>query len=394
MSLLDAFKGANGSKSVAAKQEQPPGVLSNSGNGTFYRCKLHFRGEVNTNQANTTAGQSSQRVGSQQQSALLDLFKKPPSSQPSPQPTQAVEDPPPTISSPALSDATVTGRRSTANEITRTLPAKAKAKSPLPKPTHPTNNEPRGRNTGHSVASERGSPVLNPRNQRASSKAKRPEQQTPQFSILQRPGSSAGKSSVTPQSPLRYESSNPGQSSFHPQVLKRPTSTEVSEAEKSDVPIPEVRHQAHTPQNNPLLDLLNGRNTAPVVKTPEPPPAPQLLPERKVSQHGALPVGSHPRQQQNLLNLFIKSDSNGKHGGSPGTPISPFSLGTPAASKQREASFSEHAGEASRSRFGSIASVRSGVSSGQQTPTEVKGAMLDYLNGVVQKEGNRGAKKP
>ena len=48
-----------------------------------------------------------------------------------------------------------------------------------------------------------------------------------------------------------------------------------------------------------------------------------------------------------------------------------------------------------RSRLNSIASVTSngtmrGRGSGPQTPVEAKGFLLDYLNGVVAKEGNRG----
>jgi mRNA-decapping enzyme subunit 2 len=34
-----------------------------------------------------------------------------------------------------------------------------------------------------------------------------------------------------------------------------------------------------------------------------------------------------------------------------------------------------------------------GSASGQHTPTEAKDFLLGYLNGVVQKEGYRGAKK-
>jgi mRNA-decapping enzyme subunit 2 len=68
-------------------------------------------------------------------------------------------------------------------------------------------------------------------------------------------------------------------------------------------------------------------------------------------------------------------------------------LGTPATHKPREASFSEQSRETSRSRIGSMTSVRSGMSSGQQTPTEAKDMMLGYLNGVLQKEGLRGSGK-
>jgi mRNA-decapping enzyme subunit 2 len=323
------------------------------------------------------------------------------------------------VASPTLSDATITGRRSTANEITRTLPPKAKAKAPQPKPAHQSydgssheNNTERKHSNGQTHA-----PTIT-RNQRASSKAKsRPEQQIPQFSILQRPGSSAGKPPPAPQSPLRFEASNSSQASFQPQVLKRPTSAEVPAHEttmkndnllnlfnKTDINAPPPAPQsAASPvqsshsgaqaqqRNNSLLDLLNGRNTPPVLKTPEPPPAPQLPPERKTSQHGNT---LHQQKQSNhLLHLFTKPGALQKSTGSPGTPISPFTLGTPATHKPREASFSEQSRETSRSRIGSMTSVRSGMSSGQQTPTEAKDMMLGYLNGVLQKEGLRGSGK-
>lgn len=191
---------------------------------------------------------------------------------------------------------------------------------------------------------------------------------------------------MTPQSPLRFTAPDPNQSSFQPQVLKRPTSAEASDSEIASASVPEIQAQSSTHRTNSLLDLLNGRNAQPVVKTPEPPPAPQLQPERQTSQDFTLPVGNH-QKQQHLLNLFTKTGSYPKLGGSPGTPISPFTLGTPASSKPREPSFSEQALERSRPRIVSAVSARSGASSGQQTPTEAKDFMLGYLNGVVQKEG-------
>lgn len=345
--------------------------------------------------ANTLTGQSAQRVGSQQQSALLDLFRKPSATQASPQPQSVEPATIPAVSSPTLSDTTVTGRKSTANEMTRILPTKGKNKAPLQKSAKQLNDGIRENNTDRRAAGGRAHASSNPRSQRASSKTNgKPEQKIPQFSILQRPGSSAGKAAPAPQSPLRFENLNQNQPSIQPQVLKRRTSGATSETEKGAITAArENQTQAQIQRNNPLLDLLNGRGgsgSPPVIKTPEPPPAPQLQPERKTSHHGALPVGSH-QKQQNLLNLFTKPGSFPQLGGSPGTPISPFTLGTPAASKSRDASFSEQS-DASRSRLGSMASIRSGRSSGQQTPTEAKAFMLGYLDGVVQKEGNRGGK--
>lgn len=393
MSLLDAFKGSNGTKSTSTKQEKPHGRSLDSVRGEYNHTEPTPSGG-SMSRANADVEQGDQLGGSHQQSALLDLFRKTSDTVTSPQQSQPVEGATiPRTSSPALSDATITGTRSTASEITRTLLPKVKSKAPLPKHVQPPNEFHREDRTYPKATTGRTHTSSNPRNQKASPIFQgRTEQQTPQFSILQRPGSSAGKAPLTPQSPLRFEASKLNQSPFQPQVLRRPTSAGESESESVGALVPEIRAQTPAQGNNSLLDLLNGRSIPPAIKTPEPPPAPQLLPERKVSQHAALPVGSH-QKQQHLLNLFTKPGSYPKLGGSPGTPISPFTLGTPATSKPRETSFSEQAFEASRSRIGSVASVRSGMSSGQQTPTEAKDFMLGYLNGVVQKEGNRGAKK-
>lgn len=398
MSLLDAFKGTNGNKTADANQQKSSSRPEPVG-GEFAHFKDAFsRSTDSPSQSDTVPEPKTQRSESQQQTTLLDLFRKPSGSQPPPQPqpqqTQQVEAAAvPKISSPALSDVTIKASRSSANEITRTLPVKGKTKAPQPKAPQQSNQGARvdGTYRERKANGGRANTPQNIRNQKQSSP--KVNQPPPQFSILQRPGSSAGKAPLPPQSPLRFEAANHGQTAFQPQVLKRPSSAEASEVvEKLDLPALKIEQQSpaqtQTQRNSSLLDLLNGRNnTPPVIKTPEPPPAPQLLPERKVSHHGGLPVDTQQRQN-NLLNLFTKSGS-GQHGASPGTPISPFTLGTPITSRNRESSFSEQSAEAARSRIGSIASVRSGMSSGQQTPTEAKDFMLGYLNGLVQKEGRK-----
>lgn len=261
----------------------------------------------------------------------------------------------------------------------------------------------------------------------------------PQISILQRPGSSAGRAprSPIPQSPLRHESTKPP---FQPQVLKRssvgdenvtnprqesmdtapgddkknhllslfakaPSQAPVASsnaAGPAQAPAPAQPIASPPPgdgqQKNALLGLFNGAAAPKVTpKQPEPPAAPQLLPERKPSNQGQQPNGSQKATQQVLLNLFNKPSSGGAD--SPGTPISPFTLGTPAAKEptlKQQLPLSTQ-GLEPRSRLGSLAS--NGPASGQQTPTsatpteQTKGFLLDYLNGVVQKEGHRGAKR-
>jgi mRNA-decapping enzyme subunit 2 len=287
-------------------------------------------------------------------------------------------------------------------------------------------------------------------------------QPTPQFSILQRPGSSAGKASVPP-SPLRNESSKTG--TFQPQLLKRrvgenesttiapvtqgksseaqletsndkrdnllalfgKTSSPLSQPTKisSPPPPPAAEKEAIQPfnQKDKLLNLFGAKSPTPSAnsfapppsssKTMSPPTAPQLLPEPRSSSRQSQQTASSTSQQL-LLNLFNNTNNPAHSVLSPGTPISPFALGTPIvsralpalgnpSSKQQQQQQPLHmslpdliAPPPIKSRVGSLqpssASLSGGLLSGQQTPTsatptEAKNFLLDYLNGVVQKEG-------
>jgi mRNA-decapping enzyme subunit 2 len=287
-------------------------------------------------------------------------------------------------------------------------------------------------------------------------------QPTPQFSILQRPGSSAGKASVPP-SPLRNESSKTG--TFQPQLLKRPvgenesttiapvpqgksseaqletsndkrdnllalfgkTSSPLSHPTKASPPPPPptAEKEAMQPinQKDKLLNLFGAKSPTPSgssfapppssTKTMSPPTAPQLLSEPRSSSRQSQQTTTSTSQQL-LMNLFNNTNNPAHSVLSPGTPISPFALGTPIVSralpalgnppsKQQQQQQPLHmslpdliAPPPVRSRVGSLqpssASLSGGLISGQQTPTsatptEAKNFLLDYLNGVVQKEG-------
>lgn len=455
--------------------------------------KSGFGNSAPGNSAARNGGQNGQRAGSQQQAALLDLFRKPSVAATSPQPPLAEAPAPVAPASPALTDTTVkpsnkkAERRTTLNEITRTLPPKMKPKSPTPPPpeaeqlphrakpqmppTQPNAMQapPQDGNEGRPSSSGRLYNPINPQKfVRAPSQNRKPDagsvppvaivqkqqskpspkpkqgqgmpengQPTPQYSILQRPGSSAGKTPrpPLPQSPLRQEAPVPA---FQPQVLKRPSATSheferpgsasiepangdgkkdhlLSLFNKSSGPPPApgspTAHSGSQPnrgsqQKSALLGLFDGasgsRSTA---KTPEPtpPPAPTLMPERKPSQQAQSPHAG-PQQQQLLLNLFNKQQSSST-ASSPGTPISPFTLGTPVAKDppmlRQQLPLPGQPLEP-RSRLGSMTSIASNgtpTPSGQQTPTsatptaETKDLLLGYLNGVVQKEGYRSARK-
>lgn len=141
--------------------------------------------------------------------------------------------------------------------------------------------------------------------------------------------------------------------------------------------------------NNHLLNLFNA--TAPAQQTspqpsPQPPSAPSLQPAQRPSKaKSPVPPPIIAQQPQNsLLDLFKKPTSH-VHNPSVESPISPFNLGSPHA--MRHGPLSGNRGtEQPRSRLGSVAS---GSGSGTATPTEQKDFLLGFLNGVVQKEGQR-----
>lgn len=154
--------------------------------------------------------------------------------------------------------------------------------------------------------------------------------------------------------------------------------------------------------NNNLLNLFN--KTAPTQQTsPQPTPAPPSAPALQPTQRPAKPrtpvpppIMSQPPQNA-LLDLF-KKPSHG-HVASPSmdSPISPFNLGSPHAMRYGPGIMNEQP----KSRLGSVTSAESrrgsgnaahpgsGKGSGGATPTEQKDFLLGFLNGVVQKEGQK-----
>ena len=246
----------------------------------------------------------------------------------------------------------------------------------------------------------------------------------PPFTILARPGSAKGrpKSPAAPPSPLRNESSKPA---FHPQVLKRPKDVDAADAgqkpaDKKDQllalfgkstpsnmaspPVPtsaqpkpaalERKESTGDPKNR-LLDLFN---TSANVSTPTaapstaPPPAPRIEPEQRPMSSRQQPAlntaATRPaqNQQQNLLLDLFTNKRQGTPTTSPGTPISPFTLGTPAVEEQKRRLQS-----LTGLSNATAASPSGSADGGQQSPQEKKDFLMGFLNGVVQSEGYRGA---
>lgn len=290
-------------------------------------------------------------------------------------------------------------------------------------------------NTQREKSASSPSPARQPR-----AKAKASEPQAP-MTILTRPGSSRDKSG----SPANETSKQ----AFQPQLLKRHEASDsksaatngpsdandgaansdgngkrdhllalfgkapaTAQAPPQDLPATTISPppaavispiaQAPAPvstHNNNLLNLFN--KTAPSQQlSPQPSPAPPSAPALQPTHRPAKPrtpvpppIMSH-QPQNSLLDLF-KKPSHG-HSASPSmdSPISPFNLGSPHAMRHGTGPLAEQP----KSRLGSVtdASSRrgsgnaaSGKGSGGATPTEQKDFLLGFLNGVVQKEGQR-----
>lgn len=463
----------------------------------------------------SSASNAQPRQGSQHQAALLNLFRKP-SAVPTPASAAAAGAGganPSTLPEVVQRPGRAQERRPTLNEITRTLPARLKVKSPPPlqelfqdlpmqaaipsetQPERPSSRQlydpaqpkPFVRASSEALMPAQGAldpqvrilkrqsshqtprlanPARSPKPKHASPArpsvapkgAENGTPTPPAFTILARPGSSArgSKSPALPRQQHHHAPSGPStseasQPSFQPQVLKRPESVDPSMVQKAAEVVEkrgsdagDKREQllslfgkAPTPAPAPapapagtdasksnLLDLFTGppKSTATVpaqvgsrtvvspdtdtrkhsllsllssppqaaAATPSPPAAPHIQPERQPSSQTIAHRGQQPAQNA-LLDLFTRPSSAALN--SPGTPISPFTLGTPVT-KVAPGLGQEHS--VPRSRLNSVATAEDGSrrSSGAGTPTEAsRGFLLDYLHGVVQKEGHRGAKR-
>ncbi|KAK5167745.1 mRNA-decapping enzyme subunit 2 [Saxophila tyrrhenica] len=281
---------------------------------------------------------------------------------------------------------------------------------------HPATRQPpkspRGRNA---------SPASSPSRKNGVQTVRSHQQPSSPFTILARPGSAReAKSPAAPTSPLLNEGPQTG---FRPQVLKRSNGNESADtaqqpADKKDQLLalfgktaPSARstpstQPASTGPNRPspapdsrknsLLDLFSPPAVTSQQPTPTPapapPPAPRIEPERRPSSKAPPQVTSAPappRQQNLLLDLFNnKTNTSATPVTSPGTPISPFTLGTPATTSGPSQLPGMAGGRTSR--LASVSSPDGSGSESAKTPTEAKEFLMGFLNGVVQ-EGYRGA---
>ncbi|KAK3058865.1 mRNA-decapping enzyme subunit 2 [Extremus antarcticus] len=305
-----------------------------------------------------------------------------------------------------------------------------KAQSAIPTPEQrwlsPSTLQPTAaKSASRSPKANNASPAGSPSRRNGTHSTSTGQQAAPPFTILARPGSARGpKSLVAPTSPLRNERP---QADFHPQVLKRsngdghsetaqppadkkdqlltlfgkpPTSTTPTSPAQATPATTIIRpQQTSNTRNTNLLDLFNPPPT--LSQQPTPPHAPRIEPERRPSARPTphLSTAPPPKQQNLLLDLFNKTSCTPVT--SPGTPISPFTLGTPATSSgptQLPGTLNGRSGGPTQlpaamasGRSSRLASVSSPGGSGSGTPTEAKEFLMGFLNGVVRDEGHWGA---
>jgi mRNA-decapping enzyme subunit 2 len=156
------------------------------------------------------------------------------------------------------------------------------------------------------------------------------------------------------------------------------------------------RKESAGDQKNRLLDLFNtssNASTPTAAPSQAPPRAPRIEPEQRPTSSRQLPTvsttTSRPTQneQQNLLLDLFTNKKQGTPTQSPGTPISPFTLGTPAIEEQKRR-MGSLSGLVNVSAAGGVASS---AGNAERSPQENKDFLMGFLNGVVRNEGSRAA---
>ncbi|KAK1821785.1 mRNA-decapping enzyme subunit 2 [Friedmanniomyces endolithicus] len=194
-------------------------------------------------------------------------------------------------------------------------------------------------------------------------------------------------------------------------VISQPSAAPASAS--TATPAEAQMHHAPTPRNTTTSSSTAQRSTTatptPTSTNPmHPPPPPHIHAEKKPVTN--VNTTTHPRQpslQNPLLDLFNRPSTSKAN--SPGTPISPFTLGTPVQRQAPASSLSTSSlapsgvnpgssvppaqqangigsGNGLRVQLGTSA-TESRKGSGAETPVETRGFLLGYLMGVVEKEG-------
>jgi len=330
------------------------------------------------------------RRRSAHQNSLLGLFTSPdppratPVSQP-PQtsiPLQAAQSPASNAPTPTLP--TPQQRNASLAMLTRTLP---KAK-PTPSPVHANVDMFPAKHVVQEVqaAQNRAAPE-------AASKTFAPDAPRAPVSILPRPGSAATRGSPAPppsesvQTPHKLRRGNKSDSPASFTILQRPS----PRADHNGSPeMPQIRQPPPPKQSTPKQTVPKRSVTKQAQEAPKQ-FQPQILQRPKADQSTPgveQPLANAGEQRNALLALFAKQN-----------------LGPPQGESRSGSAMSNNSGaplptdpSLFRSRLTSTSSVLSngGDNDGLRspsTPVEAKGFLLDYLNGVVKSEKNKGPKR-
>lgn len=331
------------------------------------------------------------RRRSAHQNSLLGLFTSPdppratPVSQPpqtnlpfQPAQSSASNAPTPTVPTPQQRTASLA-------MLTRTLP---KAK-PTPPPAQPNVDMFPAKHVVQEVQA-----AQNKATPQTAGKSFAPDAPRAPVSILPRPGSAATRGSPAPppseslQTPHKLRRGNKSDSPASFTILQRPS----PRADQNGSPeMPQVRQPPPPPPKQ-----ATPKQTAPKRSVPkqaqEPPKQfqPQILQRPKADQSSPgveQPVANAGEQRNALLALFAKQNLGPQGESRSGSAMSNNS-GAPLPTDP----------SIFRSRLTSTSSVLSngGDNDGLRspsTPVEAKGFLLDYLNGVVKSEKNKGPKR-
>ncbi|KAI4857272.1 DCP2-domain-containing protein [Aureobasidium sp. EXF-8846] len=376
MNLLSAFKGP--SQSPIGHNAMPYG-----------NSPLSFPGsnqnDMQAQQQQPTGDRQQPRRRSEHQNSLLGLFTSPdpPRATPVPQPSQTGL-PVHTAQSPAPTVPTPKQRNANMAMFTRTLP---KAK-PTPPPAQINVDMFPAKHVVQEVQAAQNRAV--PEN---TSKVFAPDAPRAPVSILPRPGSAATRGSPAPppsesiQTPHKLRRGNKSESPASFTILQRPS---PRAAPNGSPEMPQVR-QLPPPPKQPLPKQPTQKQSVPK-RAQEAPKQfqPQILqrPKSGASPGVDQPTGNPGEQRNALLALFAKQNLGPSQGESRSGSAMSNNSGAPLPS---DASMF-------RTRLASTSSAMSngGDNDGYRspsTPVEAKGFLLDYLNGVVKSEKNKGPKR-
>ncbi|KAH0311074.1 DCP2-domain-containing protein, partial [Aureobasidium melanogenum] len=384
MNLLSAFK---------APSQSPVGQNSMPyGNGSMSFPSPNQNHMQAHQQQQLTGNAQHARRRSEHQNSLLGLFKSPnppraaPVSQ-SPQatlPFHTAQNPASTA--PPTTAPTPQQRNASLAMLTRTLP---KAK-PTPPPAQTKVDMFPAKQAVQEVqaAQNRAAPE-------APSRPSAPDAPRAPVSILPRPGSAANRGAPAPpssdsiQTPHKLRRGNKNESPANFTILQRPS----PRADHNGSPeMPQARQAP--PPKQPTPKQAAPRQSAPKQAQEVPKQfQPQILQRPKAEKSGSTPGAEQPMQntgeQRNaLLALFAKQNPGLSQAESRSGSAMSNNSGAPLPSDP----------SLFRSRLASASSVLSngGDNDGLKspsTPVEAKGFLLDYLNGVVKSEKNKGPKR-